>query len=218
MSNIVTLNVNGCFFHEIDVAIICLNEENRILNTISNIYEYVDGIIIMDGGSLDDTIEVIKSFNDYDNKIKIFRNRFNSFCDQKNLAISKTESLWTLVIDADETLSPKLLQNLRTILRANKDKDLIVLNRFNHIDGIPEVNYQEKQLRLFKSFCRYVSIVHEELVGWRQELSIELPEEYFIYHDKSALKFEDNQDLFNILVSQFPYKHNATSRKIDYGD
>lgn len=216
MNDTIQIRLGESCFNEIDAAIICLNEEHRILTTLTNIYDYFDGIVIVDGGSEDNTLQVIKNFPDPKNKIKLYKNKFTSFGDQKNLAISKTNSLWTFVIDADETLSEDLLKDLRILLRQQYDKDLIIIDRHNYIDDEKETNYIEKQYRLFKSFCRYVSIVHEELVGWRHELSVTLAPKYFIHHTKTKERYIDNQINFSSLQKLYPNKDSILARIIEY--
>ena len=101
---------------ELSVMIICQNEEDKILIPIKNIYDYCKEIIIMDGGSKDNTLQVLRDFknnNDIDKKLRVFQNTFNNnFSDQKNLGMSKVKNLWTLSLDADEYLESAFLKVL----------------------------------------------------------------------------------------------------------
>src|SRR3972149_7586889 len=103
--------------NKISGVLICQDEIKNILNLIKNIYDYVAEIIILDGGSVDNTLETIKLYkheNDTKSKIKIFQSRFNgNFGDQKNLALSKVSYPWVLNLDADETLQQEALDNLK---------------------------------------------------------------------------------------------------------
>lgn len=216
-----TLNIYNATFNEVDSATIVLNEEHNIYPLLENIYNVVDDIIIVDGKSTDKTVEKIKSFPDPDRKIKLyifdfFNGAKGMIGDQKNLAISKTNSLWTLFIDADERLNENLRKDFRSIIRENQDKDLIDFLRFNYVDNTPEEKDKEYQLRLFKSYCRYISSVHEELVGWRQENRIQLPEKYFITHNKDKTTHTERNLFYNEMEVTRPHKSTKKSRALRY--
>ena len=89
------------------------------------------------------------------------------------------------------------------------------LNRFNYVDNKPEELYKEYQYRLFKAFIRYTGVVHEEAVGWNKDLSITLPENYNIIHNKSMNKYLDNHNIYNYLYQKYPYKNLTMSRKFN---
>jgi len=211
------------FFNEVDLAMITYNESLNIQDALKDIYDYVDDIIIIDGGSTDNTVKLIKELSDPFAKIKLYKNDFfkssnGILGDQKNLAISKTNSLFCLFLDPDERLSEDLKKDLRKILRANQEKDVIDFARFNYINNKPEDFFEEfNQLRLFKSFCRYVGTSHHELVGWRQELKLELDKEkYYMIHNKEGGRAQQNWNFYADIDEKYPHKNNNLSRLIEY--
>lgn len=207
-------------FNLVDAAIIVLNEQENIVSLLEDIYPIFDGITIIDGGSIDFTVELVKRYKrnyDKQNKISLYKNNFIHFGDQKNLAISKTNSVFTFVLDCDERLSKDLKRDLQTILIDNLDKDMIILNRYNYIDNQPEQLNKEYQYRLFKSFVRYCGIVHEEASGWNRDFSITLPDNYSIIHNKSLNRANNNSDLYGSMVNIYPYKDMSISRQLNKG-
>lgn len=172
-------------------VIICQNEENRILKPIEQIYDYVYEIVVLDGGSNDNTIKILKEFkenNDPNNKLRIYQNKFNGhFGDQKNIAISKVKSRWVLNLDADEFLDEKFLNKLEEYLYQD-EYDVFAFPRVNTLDGEQTDGWPDYQLRLFRSYCRFVYPVHEELVGFKNKK--ELPDDECIYHHKSSSRQE----------------------------
>jgi glycosyltransferase involved in cell wall biosynthesis len=221
----VILGTEPYTFNEVDCAIVLLNEEHNIEELLENVYPCVDDIIIVDGKSIDTTVDKIKQFkkeNDKYDKIKLYINDFfknanGILGDQKNLAISKTNSLFTLVMDGDERLCPDLVKDFRKIIRENQSMDVINFLRYNYIDGKPETLDKEFQYRLFKSFNRYVGTSHHELVGWRHELYVELPDKYFMTHNKSTERAHKNNSYFdNVVDVKYPHKNNNLSRLINY--
>jgi glycosyltransferase involved in cell wall biosynthesis len=220
----VLLGTEPYTFYEVDCAMITFNEEKNIEGALENVYPCVDNIIIVDGKSTDSTVEKIKDFklkNDPEDKIRLYVNDFFKTAngiigDQKNLAISKTNSLFCLLLDPDERLCPDLVKDFRKIIREHQDKDVIDFMRFNYVDNIPEKLSKEFQYRLFKSFNRYVGTSHHELVGWRQELRVELSEKYFMIHNKTLNKSGSNNTFFDLVDLKFPHKNNQLSRMINY--
>lgn len=179
-------------------GVMIVQDEEPIVNTaIDNIYKYVDEIIIVDGGSKDGTIDKIKSYPDNDRKIRLFKYPFADMIgDQKNLALSKTSGLWSLWIDADETFEKKVLSNLRGLIQTN-EYHVYAFPRKNFIDGKNTGVYPDYQLRLFRSFCRYIKAPHEELVGWHGQLIHYLQgEKCHILHPKTSVRQERQDDLY----------------------
>jgi hypothetical protein len=105
---------------------------------------------------------------------------------------------------------------MRSILRENQNKDLIDFLRFNYVDDAPEEINKEFQLRLFKSYCRYISSVHEELVGWRHENKIELSEKYFLIHKKNKTRHNERNLFYKGLEISHPHKSARKSRALRY--
>ena len=219
----VILHYKEAVFHEADACLITLNEEENIKKCLDNIYNIVDGIIIIDGGSQDKTVEIIKSYNDIYKKIKLYINDFfkssnGILGDQKNLCIRKSNSLWVLYIDPDEVLNDNLIKDFRKIIRENQDKDVIDFIRYNYIDNKPEKLFEETlQLRLFKSFCRYVSTSHHSLTGWRNpDGYILLDKKYHMMHNKSKERSEKNNRFYQSIDDKYPHKNWYLSREIKY--
>jgi len=174
--------------------IMCQNEQKNILVSIENIFNICNEIIIIDGGSKDDTLQVIKEFkekHDPTNNIKVYQSFFTKhFGDQKNLGMSKVKSMWTLSLDADEYCSPKLIKAIPKLCKTS-NIDMYGIPRLNTLDGKKTETWPDYQLRLFKSYCRFVYPCHEEPVGWRERE--DLKDHLFINHHKSQIK-QGNQD------------------------
>jgi glycosyltransferase involved in cell wall biosynthesis len=76
-----------------------------------------DEVIILDNGSIDNTIEIAESFDN----VSIYQSEFLGFGALKNLAIGYTKNSWILSVDSDEILSNQLVDEILTLdLDANK--------------------------------------------------------------------------------------------------
>ena len=191
-------------------VIICLNEEGFIVNAISNVYNLVDELVILDGKSEDKTLEAVKSFSDPFQKIRLFSSRFDGHIgDQKNLAISKVRGIWSLLLDCDETLEPQLIEMIPQIIRTNKYQ-VFAFPRKNLIDGKQTDVYPDHQLRLFRSFCRWAKAPHEELCGWYHESIKYLEGEgLHIIHSKSSARQKIQDKRYDEICAAKPHMEVA---------
>lgn len=96
---------------KISAYILTKNEQKYIRNCLESIKNVVDEIIILDGYGTDKTIDICKEYTD-----KIYFHKFaGSYAEERTIALSKTGYDWVLQIDADETLSEQLQDELRNL-------------------------------------------------------------------------------------------------------
>lgn len=95
----------------ITACIIVKNEEKHIENCIKSIYKDVNQIVIIDSGSDDSTLNIIRKFD-----IDIFFYKWNKdFSELRNISLKHAYSDWILILDADEiiNLSTLNLDNIK---------------------------------------------------------------------------------------------------------
>ncbi|MBS1947929.1 MAG: glycosyltransferase family 2 protein [Bacteroidetes bacterium] len=92
----------------VSAVIITLNEERVLAMSLSKLY-WCDEIIVVDSGSTDNTIKICKQFH-----CKIYQRKFDNYAKQKKFAVSLAGNSWVLLIDADEVLSDKLVEEIKT--------------------------------------------------------------------------------------------------------
>ena len=136
----------------LSVVMIAMNEEANLPRTLESV-RWADEIIVVDSGSKDRTIEIAKSFG-----AKATYHAFAGHGEQKNVALDLCTSDWTLLLDADEVLSPPLQDEIRQLL-ARADGGEPQYNAY----WIPRLNlyfgrwirhggfYPDRKLRLFKT-------------------------------------------------------------------
>lgn len=95
------------FMHKISCTIISLNEAHCIGRTLDAARKVADEIIVIDSGSTDDTIAIAKSKG-----AKVIHNDWIGFGPQKRFASDKAKHDWILNLDADEVLTPELVQEI----------------------------------------------------------------------------------------------------------
>lgn len=96
---------------KISVALAVFNEGNFLNKSLESVKDFAWEIILVDGGSTDNTLEIAKKF-----KAKIINsdNPIN-FHINKNKAIDASEGEWILQLDADEVVSKELKEEIKHV-------------------------------------------------------------------------------------------------------
>ncbi len=97
-------------FEQITPLILTYNEAPNIGHTLGQLY-WADDIVVVDSFSDDETLEIVSGFP----RARVFRRKFDSHEGQWNFALNETgiSSEWVLALDADYTLTPDLIEELR---------------------------------------------------------------------------------------------------------
>ena len=98
----------------LSVIIITKNEQERIKACLESV-KWADEIIVVDQGSTDQTLEIVKKYN-----AKIFHSESDDFSVRRNLGAEKAAGDWLLYIDADERVSEDLKKELFDIFEDSK--------------------------------------------------------------------------------------------------
>jgi glycosyltransferase involved in cell wall biosynthesis len=85
-------------------------------------------IIVLDNGSMDDTVEIARSFGN----VKLHKHEFIGFGPLKQLAVSLASNDWILSIDSDEIVGEKLREE---ILQLALDKESVYAIRRDNYYG-----------------------------------------------------------------------------------
>ena len=94
----------------LSVCVVTYNEEKNIHDCLKSVV-WADEIIVVDSFSSDRTVEICREFTD-----KIIQRPWKGQIDQKNFALNCAKYDWVLLIDADERLSPGLIEEVKRVL------------------------------------------------------------------------------------------------------
>lgn len=99
----------------ISCVILTYNEERCIRRCLESVIDIFDEIIVMDTGSIDNTIDIIESFKN--SKIKLYKETWHDdFSSIRNLAASKAKFQWIFFLDADEFIMDISYKKLHTYI------------------------------------------------------------------------------------------------------
>ena len=113
----------------ISLFLIARNEERKIAACIASAKDLVSEVIVVDSYSKDKTPQIAAEMG-----ALVFQRPFDNFTAQKNFALSKVSSPWALSLDADETLSAELKQEIRAAIK-NTSCNGFRLRRMNSFLG-----------------------------------------------------------------------------------
>ena len=143
----------------LSVCMIVQNEEKYIQKCLDSIQDVADQIVVIDTGSEDDTIPLVK---EYDTDLYHY-DWENDFSEARNYSLREASGEWILQIDADEVLEKS--EGLTSLLNnSGNDGYLVKIRNINSSQGF--VKYSEdKQIRLFrnKQEYKYRNKIHEQI-------------------------------------------------------
>jgi len=157
----------------ISVVIITLNESLKIKACLESV-KWADEIIIVDSGSIDNTIEICKKYTN-----KIYETDWPGFGPQKNRAVSYASCEWVFSIDADEVVTPASHREIQDVIQQDNFEiyDIPRLSSFCGKELRHGGWYPDYVTRLFKNGSAKFSddIVHERLVFTQKQGKLKNP-------------------------------------------
>lgn len=132
---------------KISAAIICFNEEDKILRCLESLEGIADEIVVVDSFSTDKTPEICKEFG-----VRFIQHPFEGHIQQKNYALDQCRYDYVLSLDADEALGPQLRDSLLNI-KKNLRSAGYRFNRLTDYNGFWVRHcgwYPDTKLRLVK--------------------------------------------------------------------
>lgn len=91
----------------LSATILTHNEEKQIARCINSLRQVADEIIVVDSYSDDRTVEICKDLGCH-----VSQRKFNGYGPSRQFATSLTRHTYNLTIDADEELSPALIESI----------------------------------------------------------------------------------------------------------
>lgn len=170
----------------ISACVITKNEAGEIGRWIESMQQCTDEQILVDTGSIDDTVAIAAAAG-----VNVYHYEWeNNFAAAKNFAIEKATGDWIVFLDADETFTPDTVGKVRQVIAREHP-------RLQDVDAImcPIINIDTDQnnmeisrfinLRMFRNvpYLRYTGNVHEGIRHQGAALRIHIEKkDVGIYH------------------------------------
>lgn len=140
----------------LSVVVLTKNEEDNIGRCLGSVKTWADEIVVVDDESTDRTVDIAKEFTD-----RIYRRKTDNEGKQRNWAYAQAHNEWVLSLDADETVTQELKDEVLKVLPGTAFHGFTIPRR-NYIGDYWVKyggQYPAAQLRLFqKSRFRYEEV------------------------------------------------------------
>ncbi len=149
---------------KLSVAVATFNEESTIRTCFDSVKNLADEIVVVDGGSTDNTVEAAHRFT---RKVLVTDNP-PIFHINKQKAIDACSGKWVLQLDADEVVSADLASEIKAVVASDTPHSGFYIRRKNFFLGkwIRKGGwYPDPVIRLFKRGKGYLPCksVHEQM-------------------------------------------------------
>lgn len=189
---------------KLSVVVITKNAANKIRNCLESI-KWADEIIVVDGGSVDETIAIVKQYTD-----KIIISEFNGFDKERNKGIDSAGGDWILQMDADEIMPGNFKQRLLRLLDGDDEgcvsfkfrRKNVFLGRLMMHGG-----WYHYSAHLFKKgFAYYKGDIHEQLVANGKQGKMEEGLEHYPFYN--IFEFIERQNRYTTLQANEMFSEN----------
>ncbi len=177
----------------ISACLIVQDEEKYIEKAVQNLLPNVSEIVVVDGGSKDKTVQIIKDLG-----CVVFEKPFEyDFSKQRNYAASMCSKDWILWCDADEYFSEDFYTLLPTlVMNPIRDCGGYQVFRISKFDN--EVVGTDFQWRLLnRRACTWVGKIHEGVHFNTGFSGFKLPQGYSMQHEHTMARQLFNNKLYN---------------------
>jgi glycosyltransferase involved in cell wall biosynthesis len=105
------------------LSMVVKNEEETLPSCLKSIHDLFDNIVIIDTGSTDKTIEILKDTFDIDAiSRKSNPDDPESITEARNFSLEKNTADWILVLDADETIMRNDVKKIKELIQNATEK------------------------------------------------------------------------------------------------
>jgi hypothetical protein len=197
-----------------------LEEITKLIDFLKDKIEKEDEILIQyDEDSASDAIKnylkIISQLHNTNIKVIGFPLN-NDFASYKNNLKTHANGIFIFQIDADETPSEYLMENIHEFIEYNKDVDLFFVPRINTVEGLTTehikkwkwnvndagwVNFPDYQTRLYRrtSEIEWQGKVHERIIGYNTLSVLPSEEQYCLYHHKKIERQEKQNAYYDTI-------------------
>lgn len=195
------------------VGILTFNSASTLRRALESVYEF-DDIVICDGGSTDDTLDIAREFGAriiaQDSQFKNPDGSLKNFGGVRNQCLDAAKYDWFLYIDSDETASAGLVEEIRNVVASNDSALVYRVPIGIMMDGRYikySSNYPGYQHRFFskRSGAHFIKPVHERIEFDQKLVQIGTLEHPWYVHSTK-------EDWNNYLSNSSEYRTDAILR------
>lgn len=186
---------------QIAVVLMVKNEEKRIQVSLDSVKKDIDGIILFDTGSVDNTVAVVKKYAKKNNlHLHLLEGEFEDFSTSRNKMLDFANNFsydYLLLFDCNDELRYNHVNyeqkqqkinvhpNLKELLQSKKDFHAFMVHQKWHIGPNYDLDYYNIKIIKNNAGFKYKGSVHEYIVTPEGALNDKL-DGIYIYQDRVA--------------------------------
>ncbi len=176
---------------KLSVCLIVKDEREVIARCLECALKFADEIVIVDTGSSDGTLEIVKEFTD-----KVYSYEWNyDFSAARNYAFDKAGGEFLMWLDADDVVTDENCEKIKKLMESDSQFDMAFLPYVAALDGdtVTFVYYRERIFRRKLNY-KFSGAVHEAVE----------PSGRIIYYDAEIFhkKVKAGNPLRNLVIYQ----------------
>lgn len=201
----------------VSLAMICKNEQSNIGQLLDIVCPILEEVIIVDTGSTDDTLSILKDYQSkYNNLIVDHFEWVKDFSKARNYAFSKATQTWVMFLDCDDLVDPIELKKFKEDFLGNENVDCWILDYIysRYPNGEPQTILGRE--RFLRRSCNptWIGAIHETVAIWdmRQMNYSSLK----VIHNQTGKTIDYNRNV-DILESEYEKNPNDPRTAYYYG-
>ena len=116
--------------HRLSVIMVTLNAEELLRRSLESVSSIANEVIVVDAGSTDNTLTILKQC-----KAIVIKTKINHLSKNKAKALSLVTGELVLSLDSDEILSSRLIRTIKRLKRRSKIADGYIIPFNNYFLG-----------------------------------------------------------------------------------
>ncbi|MFV0518702.1 MAG: glycosyltransferase [Lachnospirales bacterium] len=145
----------------ISLCMIVKNEIKFIERCLENVKDYVDEIIVVDSGSTDGTLDILKTFS-----CKVYNFIWcDDYAKARNYSISKATNDWILILDGDEIIKNFDKEKVRDFVTTAKGYEIGEIEICSYIESYDKTSTSKVPRFFNKNYYEFERALHERLVS-----------------------------------------------------
>lgn len=201
----------------VGVCLIVRDEVHHIRRCLSSVADLVSEIIVVDTGSKDGTLDVVREF-----PAKIVHTEWQcDFADARNIALTHATEPWILSIDADEELDDANADYISKLINSPNVCGYFVKIR-NYLDSAEDAEFiTDSACRLFRNQwnIRFTGAIHESVIPAIEDISgqIEFSDVTFNHYGYSPETIANkDKNTRNMRIIENAIQHNPEDLTMQY--
>lgn len=192
---------------KLSIIILTRNEAQNLKDCIASTADLADEIIVIDGESTDNTVDLAKSLGA---TVVIF-DKWQGYGPRRQEAQLHAHGEWILHLDADERLTPALVASLKKALAQASGNEIFAIPRATYLlsHQIRHCGwYPDYVLRLYKNTYTHYddALVHEKLEVPEGAKIIYLKEPMIHYSYRTLAQYFDKQKTYELAFGENKFK------------